>query len=249
MTETSIPASRLRRFRAPVKPPATGLSASSSSGALLHTAAANSFNGLDLWETKDTGDMFELIVAIPHAPADERQVPEWVISLTEVEVTASNEVITRSRSYTIKGTPVVAVTREVGDVGDPDANISSFTYDVYTHPDDHIFDNARFEEYVPLGKLPREELATVKYIFRSIPKGPNNFFIARLLACLWERRLVTGIAVEMVTYRACYSDEEHDFFGDYLDWDQVHLWRWGDDDERLAVFRRQIPAVPTWGPP
>lgn len=111
MTETSIPASRLRRFRAPVKPPATGLSASSSSGALLHTAAAKSFNGLDLWETKDTGDMFELIVAIPHAPADERQVPEWVISLTEVEVTASNEVITRSRSYTIKGTPVVALTK------------------------------------------------------------------------------------------------------------------------------------------
>ncbi|KAL4761541.1 uncharacterized protein BDW70DRAFT_135934 [Aspergillus foveolatus] len=182
MTESPIPASRIRRFRAPVKPPATGLSASSSWGGLLHTAAANSFKGLGLWETKDTGDMFELIVAIPHAPADERQVPEWVISLTEIEVTASNEVKTRSRSYTIKGTLIVGHTGEVGDVGDPDANISSFKYDLYAHSDDYIIDDARFEEYLPLGKLPKEELATVEYIFRSIPKGPNNFFIARLLA-------------------------------------------------------------------
>ncbi|KAL4811598.1 hypothetical protein BDW67DRAFT_189559 [Aspergillus spinulosporus] len=247
MTETPIPASRIRRFRAPVKPPATELSASSSSGALIH-AAATSFKGLGPWETGDTGDMFELIVAIPHAPADERQVPEWVIFLTDIEITGNNEVKTRSRSYTIKGTLVVAPTGEVGEVGDPDANISSLKYDLYTDTDDHIFDDTRFEEYLPLGRLPKEELATVEYIFRNIPKGPNNFFIARLLACLWERHLVSGIAVETVTYRACYSDDEHDFFGAYLDWDQVHLWRWGDDDERLMVFRRLGPAVPAWGP-
>ncbi|CBF81151.1 predicted protein [Aspergillus nidulans FGSC A4] len=198
-------------------------------GALLHTAAVNSFNGFDLWEQKTTAicssslllyrtppvtclaltpypKQRALLLPISNGvkssppninersfsssprfrhkafdtPADERQVPAWVISMTEVEVTASNEVKTRSRSYTIKGTPIVALTREVGDVGDSDAYISSFTYHLYTHPDDH---DARFED-----------------------------------------RLVTGIAVKMVTYRACYSDDEHDFFGDYLDWDQVHLW-------------------------
>jgi hypothetical protein len=111
--------------------------------ALLHTAAANSFKGLGLWETRDTGNIFELIVAIPDAPADERQMPEWVISLTEIELTGSSEVKARSRSYTIKGTPVVSPTGGVGGVGDPDANISSSTYDLYTHPDDHIFDDAR----------------------------------------------------------------------------------------------------------
>ncbi|KAL4766884.1 hypothetical protein BDW60DRAFT_212515 [Aspergillus nidulans var. acristatus] len=151
--------------------------------ALLHIAAANSFKGLGLWETRDTGNIFELIVAIPDAPADERQMPEWVISLTEIELTGSSEVKARSRSYTIKGTPVVSPTGGVGGM----------TTSLTTH-----------EEYLPLGKLLKEELATFEYIFRSIRKGPNNFFIAQLLACHWERRLVTSIAVEMVTYRACY---------------------------------------------
>ncbi|KAL4998186.1 hypothetical protein BDV10DRAFT_167435 [Aspergillus recurvatus] len=190
--------------------------------------------------------MFELIVAIPHAPADERQVPEWVIFLTDIEITSSSQVTTRSRSYTIRGTPIVALNREIGD---PDADISSFKYDLYANPDNHVFDDAQFEEYLHLGKFPKHEIATFEHTFQSIPKGPNNFFIARLLACLWERRLVAGIAVELVTYRACYSDGEHDVFGDYLDWDQVHVWRWGDDDERLPAFRRLFPATPAWGPP
>ncbi|KAL5047119.1 hypothetical protein BDW71DRAFT_206936 [Aspergillus fruticulosus] len=250
MSQTPIPASRIRRFRAAVKPPAIGLSASSASDALLRTAAANSFKSLSPCETRDAGDMFELIVAIPHAPADERQVPEWVIFLMDIEVTAINQVTTRSRSYTIKRTPIVAALNgEFGRIRGLGMDIYSFRYDLHAILDEPIFDDARFEEYLPLGKFPKHELATFEHIFHSILKGPNNFFIARLLAGLWERSLVTDIAVEAVTFQACYSDDEYEVFGDYLDWDQVHMWRWGDDDERLPAYRRLIPAMPTLGRP
>ncbi|KAL4981868.1 hypothetical protein BDW68DRAFT_183093 [Aspergillus falconensis] len=226
MSQTPIPASRIRRFRAAVKPPAIGLSASS---ALLRTAAANSFKSLSPCETRDAGNMFELIVAIPHAPADERQVPEWVIFLMDIEVTAINQVTTRSRSYTIKRTPIVAALNgEFGRIRGPGMDIYSFRYDLHVILDEPIFDDARFEEYLPLGKFPKHELATFEHIFHSILKGPNNFFIARLLAGLWERSLVTDIAVEVVTFQACYSDDEYEVFGDYLDWDQyihnVYYW-------------------------
>ncbi|RDW69014.1 uncharacterized protein DSM5745_08774 [Aspergillus mulundensis] len=186
----------------------------------------------------DDTDYCDIVLAIPRPLHDEEETPDWVIFLTDLPTARADPAKSKARSYT-----TIAFPRRYWDQRTFEYRDASFTYNLIIDDKGCIFDEAFFEEYIPLGKLPKDRIGLFELTFLITPKGPNNFFIARWFAILWEDHgLTSELAVEVLTYMADYTDREWEANDkNYNEWDDMHLQKYGEDHERLPQYQRQGP--------
>ncbi|KAL4905418.1 hypothetical protein BDW74DRAFT_177788 [Aspergillus multicolor] len=195
---------------------------------LPHPATNNKFKHGASPKRADASTHFDIILAIRHATGDEA-CREWVVFLTDLHAARADIANSKSRSYITLATP------HGYNESQPSPGVHHFTYDLV------------IEEYIPLGTLPSDRLDLFEGVFISTPPGPKNFFIARWFGILWEDYdLTSELAVEVPTYIADYTEDEFEANnGSFNQWDMMHIWRWGDNDERLPEYqsRSGLPSA------